>query len=95
MTLNEEANEKPGFLDYQQSSTRVFYHPQNTEDSVHPTNQEYVVVNPEEVKDPSRGFPVPAEYPETIFLGPSQWEVSSVFDDFANKIYNVPFLREV
>ena len=72
MTLNEEAPEKPGFLDHQQNSTRVFYHPQNTEDSVHPTNQEYVVVNPEAVKDPSRGYPVPAEYPETTFLYPSQ-----------------------
>ena len=51
MTLNEEANEKPAFLDYQQKSTRVFYHPQNTGDSVYPTNQEYVVVNPEAVKD--------------------------------------------
>ena len=70
MTLNEEAPEKPGFLDHQQNSTRVFYHPQNTEDSN--SNQEYVIVNPEAVKDPSRENSVPAEYSETIFLDPSQ-----------------------
>ena len=68
MNLKEETNEKPGFLDYQQNSTRVFYHPQNAEDSVHPTNQEYVVVDPDEVKNLSREYPVPPK----ICLDPSQ-----------------------
>ena len=71
--MKEEANEKPPLLDFQQNSTRVFFHPQNTEDSVHPTNQEYVA-NPypsRENPDPSREDPVTAECPQTIFLEPS------------------------
>ena len=72
--MKEEASEKPPLLDFQQNSTRVFFHPQNPEDSVHPTNQEYVVVNPDSSRenfDPSREDPVPSECPQTIFLEPS------------------------
>ena len=62
MNLKEEANEIPSLLDYQQ----------NCQDSVYLSNQEYVLVNPEGVKDPSREYPVPAECSETIFLDPIQ-----------------------
>ena len=59
MNLKEEAIEKPSLLDYQQ----------NCEDSVYCSNQEYTLVNPEGVKDPSREYP---ECSETIFLDPTQ-----------------------
>ena len=78
--MKEEVNEKPVFLDFQRNSTKVFYHPQktedstgvfyhpqNTEESVYLTNQECVVVPP----DPDREYPLLAESPQTIFLDPS------------------------
>ena len=69
MSLKEEASEKPGLLDYQQMSEDFVF------DSVYPTNQEYIVVNPEEVlRDlSSRDDPVPAaESSEAIYLDPIQ-----------------------
>ena len=67
MSFKEGSNEKQGLLDYQQNSEDFVF-----EDSVYPTNQEYVVVNPEEVLNDlnSREYPATVEYSDTILLDP-------------------------